>query len=222
MARHRGRGADRGPAHGPDQTPTCACRGATMPRTRRLSLSRLTASDSTATRSSARWGRSRASAVGSRSSGSRSGVLVIDDYAHHPTAIRATIAALRERHGGRRLWAVHEPLTYHRTAAMLEPLADALATADEVVIADIWAGRRSRYDGHERRRPRSSRGAPDRARASPRLATPRRPPGTSRPGSARATSSSSWVVGAHTSSPATSWRACPRPTTGRIRRCPIP
>ena len=73
--------------------------------------------------------------------GEPDGVLVIDDYAHHPTAIRATIAALRERHGGRRLWAVHEPLTYHRTAAMLEPLADALATADEVVIADIWPGR---------------------------------------------------------------------------------
>jgi UDP-N-acetylmuramate--alanine ligase len=73
--------------------------------------------------------------------GEPGGVLVIDDYAHHPTAIRETIAALRERYPGRRLWAVHEPLTYHRTAAMLEPLATALATADEVVIADIWPGR---------------------------------------------------------------------------------
>jgi UDP-N-acetylmuramate--alanine ligase len=69
------------------------------------------------------------------------GILVVDDYGHHPTAIRATIAALRERHPGRRLWAVHEPLTYHRTAAMLESLADALAQADETVIADIWPGR---------------------------------------------------------------------------------
>jgi UDP-N-acetylmuramate--alanine ligase len=69
------------------------------------------------------------------------GVLVIDDYAHHPTAIRATIAALRERHPERRLWAVHEPLTFHRTAAMLDALADALADADEAVIADIWPGR---------------------------------------------------------------------------------
>jgi UDP-N-acetylmuramate--alanine ligase len=69
------------------------------------------------------------------------GVLVIDDYAHHPTAIRATIAALRDRHPGRRLWAVHEPLTYHRTAAMLDALADALAEADEAVVADIWPGR---------------------------------------------------------------------------------
>jgi UDP-N-acetylmuramate--alanine ligase len=69
------------------------------------------------------------------------GVLVIDDYGHHPTAIRATIDSVRERYPGRRLWAVHEPLTYHRTAAMLEPLADALAEADEVVVADIWPGR---------------------------------------------------------------------------------
>ena len=47
----------------------------------------------------------------------------------------------RARYPGRRLWAVYEPLTYHRTAAMLDAFADVLATADEVVIADIWAGR---------------------------------------------------------------------------------
>lgn len=73
--------------------------------------------------------------------GEPAGVLIIDDYAHHPTAIRATIAALRARYPGRRLWAAHEPLTFHRTAAMLDTLADALATADRVVVADIWAGR---------------------------------------------------------------------------------
>jgi UDP-N-acetylmuramate--alanine ligase len=73
--------------------------------------------------------------------GERRGILIVDDYGHHPTAIRVTIAALRERHPGRRLWAVHEPLTYHRTAAMLDALADALADADEAVIADIWPGR---------------------------------------------------------------------------------
>jgi UDP-N-acetylmuramate--alanine ligase len=73
--------------------------------------------------------------------GEPAGVLIIDDYGHHPTAIRATIAAVRDRHPGRRLWVAHEPLTYHRAAAMLDELAAALATADEVVIADIWAGR---------------------------------------------------------------------------------
>jgi UDP-N-acetylmuramate--alanine ligase len=73
--------------------------------------------------------------------GEPGGITVLDDYAHHPTAIRATIAAVRGRHPGRRLWAVHEPLTFHRTAAMLDTLAAALADGDEVVIADIWAGR---------------------------------------------------------------------------------
>ena len=52
---------------------------------------------------------------------------VLDDYAHHPTAIAATIAAVRERYPGRRLWAVYEPLTFHRTAAMLDAFADVLA-----------------------------------------------------------------------------------------------
>jgi UDP-N-acetylmuramate--alanine ligase len=69
------------------------------------------------------------------------GVVVYDDYGHHPTAIRATIEALRQREPGRRIWAVYEPLTFHRTAAMLTAFADALAGADAVAIADIWAGR---------------------------------------------------------------------------------
>jgi len=73
--------------------------------------------------------------------GEAAGVVIYDDYGHHPTAIRETIAALRQREPGRRVWAVHEPLTYHRTAALLDELAGALATADAVAVADIWAGR---------------------------------------------------------------------------------
>ena len=73
--------------------------------------------------------------------GEAAGVAVYDDYGHHPTAIRATLAAVRQREPGRRVWAVYEPLTYHRTAAMLEEFAEVLATADGVAIADIWAGR---------------------------------------------------------------------------------
>jgi UDP-N-acetylmuramate--alanine ligase len=73
--------------------------------------------------------------------GEAAGVVVYDDYGHHPTAIRETIAAVRQREPGRRVWAVYEPLTYHRTAALLEPFAEALASADAVAIADIWAGR---------------------------------------------------------------------------------
>jgi UDP-N-acetylmuramate--alanine ligase len=48
---------------------------------------------------------------------------------------------VRDRFPGRRVWAVYEPLTFHRTALMLERFADVLATADKVAIADIWAGR---------------------------------------------------------------------------------
>ncbi|HEY5628354.1 MAG TPA: cyanophycin synthetase, partial [Candidatus Limnocylindrales bacterium] len=73
--------------------------------------------------------------------GEAAGVVVYDDYGHHPTAIRETLAAVRQREPGRRVWAVYEPLTYHRTAALLEAFADVLATADGVAIADIWAGR---------------------------------------------------------------------------------
>ena len=69
------------------------------------------------------------------------GVVVYDDYGHHPTAIRATLAAIRQREPGRRVWAVYEPLTFHRTAALMPAFAEVLAEADAVAIADIWAGR---------------------------------------------------------------------------------
>ena len=73
--------------------------------------------------------------------GEARGVVVYDDYGHHPTAIRATLAALRQREPDRRVWAVYEPLTFHRTAAMLVEFADALAEADAVAVANIWASR---------------------------------------------------------------------------------
>ena len=69
------------------------------------------------------------------------GVVVLDDYGHHPTAIATTLEAVRFRYPGRRVWAVYEPLTYHRTAVMLEAFADVLAAADRVAIAEIFAVR---------------------------------------------------------------------------------
>jgi UDP-N-acetylmuramate--alanine ligase len=69
------------------------------------------------------------------------GVVVLDDYGHHPTAIARTLDAVRSRYPGRRVWAIYEPLTYHRTALMLDRFAEVLSTADRVAIADIWAGR---------------------------------------------------------------------------------
>lgn len=73
--------------------------------------------------------------------GEVAGVAVYDDYGHHPTAIRETLVAVRQREPGRRVWLAIEPLTFHRTAAMLPALAEALAGADSVAVADIWAGR---------------------------------------------------------------------------------
>jgi UDP-N-acetylmuramate--alanine ligase len=69
------------------------------------------------------------------------GIVVLDDYAHHPTAIAASFEAVARLYPGRRLWAVCEPLTYHRTAAMLGELAAVLERADRVVVAQIHAGR---------------------------------------------------------------------------------
>jgi len=73
--------------------------------------------------------------------GEAAGVVVYDDYGHHPTAIHATIEAVRQREPGRRLWIACEPLTFHRTAALLDELAAALVAADGIAVADIWPGR---------------------------------------------------------------------------------
>ncbi|MGH2463614.1 MAG: UDP-N-acetylmuramate--L-alanine ligase [Candidatus Limnocylindria bacterium] len=69
------------------------------------------------------------------------GVLVFDDYAHHPTEVRAALAGARQRVGERRLWAVIEPHTYARTRAMFQEYSEAFRSADEVVVADVFAAR---------------------------------------------------------------------------------
>jgi len=71
------------------------------------------------------------------------GVIVYDDYGHHPTEVRATLAAMRQKVGDRRLWAVFEPHMYSRTALFMDEFAHAFTDADEVVIADIFASRDS-------------------------------------------------------------------------------
>jgi UDP-N-acetylmuramate: L-alanyl-gamma-D-glutamyl-meso-diaminopimelate ligase len=67
------------------------------------------------------------------------GITVIDDFAHHPTAIRATLGALRARYAGRRLWAILEPRsnTLRRNVFQSE-LVESLALADQVVIASVF------------------------------------------------------------------------------------
>ncbi len=58
--------------------------------------------------------------------GEAAGVIVVDDYAHHPTEIRATLAAARARYGDRKLWAVWQPHTYSRTRSLMDGFAGAL------------------------------------------------------------------------------------------------
>jgi len=67
------------------------------------------------------------------------GVTVIDDFAHHPTAIRATLGALRARYAGRRLWAILEPRSNTlRRNVFQQELVASLAFADQVVIASVF------------------------------------------------------------------------------------
>ncbi len=73
--------------------------------------------------------------------GEAQGVLVIDDYAHNPTKVRATLAAARSRYPGHRIWAVVQPHTYSRTRSLLQGLADSFGDADQVIITDIYAAR---------------------------------------------------------------------------------
>ncbi len=73
--------------------------------------------------------------------GEAAGVTVIDDYAHHPTEIAATLQAARERFPDRRIWAVFQPHTYSRTKALIDDFAAALAVADEIVLLEIYAAR---------------------------------------------------------------------------------
>jgi len=66
------------------------------------------------------------------------GILVVDDFAHHPTAVRATIAAARGRWPGRRLWAILEPRSNSmRRKVFQDALPQSLATADKVILGGV-------------------------------------------------------------------------------------
>lgn len=68
-------------------------------------------------------------------------VTIIDDYAHHPTEIQATLAAARQQYGERRLWAIWQPHTYSRTKLLLPKFATSFADADRVIALDIYRSR---------------------------------------------------------------------------------
>ena len=77
-------------------------------------------------------------AAGRKCAGSARGVTVIDDFGHHPTAIRETLRALRHRYPGQRLWAIFEPRSNTtRRAVFQQQLPEALELADGVFISQV-------------------------------------------------------------------------------------
>ncbi len=75
------------------------------------------------------------------------GALVYDDYAHHPTAVKKTIEAARERFPGMRMVVAFHPHLYSRTRDFMDEFAHALATADEVILAPIYPAREQPIEG---------------------------------------------------------------------------
>ncbi len=74
------------------------------------------------------------------------GITVVDDYAHHPTEIAATLAAARSSSPAR-IWAVFQPHLYSRTAELATELGAALAVADRVVVTDVYGAREAPQPG---------------------------------------------------------------------------
>ncbi len=70
----------------------------------------------------------------------KNGVVIIDDYAHHPTEIAATLEATKNTPHDE-LWVIFQPHTYTRTYALLDKFAEVLSIADHVILADIYAAR---------------------------------------------------------------------------------
>ena len=73
--------------------------------------------------------------------GEISGITVIDDYAHHPTEIRATLAAARNRYPDRQIWAVWQPHTYSRTITLQKEFLTVFSEADHVLVTEVYASR---------------------------------------------------------------------------------
>jgi UDP-N-acetylmuramate--alanine ligase len=72
---------------------------------------------------------------------SAAGITVIDDYAHHPTEIRATLAAARGRYSAQEIWAVWQPHTFSRTRALEPEFVSAFGEADHLLVTEIYAAR---------------------------------------------------------------------------------
>ena len=79
--------------------------------------------------------------------GEHGGVAVVDDYAHHPSELAATLSAARQAFPGRRLVAVFQPHLYSRTAEHGQAMGKALAAADLVIVTEVYAAREQPIPG---------------------------------------------------------------------------
>jgi UDP-N-acetylmuramate--alanine ligase len=73
--------------------------------------------------------------------GEANGVIIVDDYGHHPTEIKSTLAGARLRYPGQQIWAILQPHTYSRTKTLLDQFAAAFEDADHVIVTAIYASR---------------------------------------------------------------------------------
>jgi UDP-N-acetylmuramate--alanine ligase len=73
-------------------------------------------------------------------------IAIIDDYAHHPTEIRATLSAARARFPGKRIWACWQPHTYTRVRTLFDEFVISFNDADQVVVSEIYASREAQQD----------------------------------------------------------------------------
>lgn len=75
------------------------------------------------------------------------GAVIIDDYAHHPTEIQATIEAVRQKYGSKNLIVVFHPHTFSRTKALFNDFAKSFSRVDELIVIDIYGSARERRGG---------------------------------------------------------------------------
>jgi UDP-N-acetylmuramate--alanine ligase len=73
--------------------------------------------------------------------GEKNGVLFYDDYAHHPTEIKATLSAVQSKFKNRKVWLIFQPHLFSRTKEFLNDFAQALSSAENLIITDIYAAR---------------------------------------------------------------------------------
>ena len=81
--------------------------------------------------------------------GEADGVLIVDDYAHHPTEIRSVLAAARTRYPQRNIWALWQPHTYSRTLTLQSDFVQSFGDADQVLVTEVYAAREQAPDGFD-------------------------------------------------------------------------